>query len=143
MRQRGIRYSLCYLLGVLMLSVVVVGCTSAESSSWTSFTGASVEKSFPVPKEAKRTETALNNSKLDYVHYSLNGLQESDGVPEEYEDAIIQWGWAEETKESTGTTRVYKKDKITVQLTIHDNSFTVLVPKQQQKAIIQGLESSP
>ncbi|MBA9087593.1 uncharacterized lipoprotein YehR (DUF1307 family) [Fontibacillus solani] len=143
MRQRGIRYSLCFMLGVLMLSVVVTGCTTAESSSWTSFTGSSVEKSFPVPKEAKRTETALNNSKMDYMHYSLNGLHESEGVPEEYEKAITQWGWEEKTEESTGTTRVYKKDKLTVQLTIHDNSFTVLVPKQQSKAIIQGLESSP
>ncbi|MNH46737.1 hypothetical protein D3C79_1096480 [compost metagenome] len=77
------------------------------------------------------------------MHYSLNGLHESEGVPEEYEKAITQWGWEEKTEESTGTTRVYKKDKLTVQLTIHDNSFTVLVPKQQSKAIIQGLESSP
>lgn len=141
--KRGIRYSLYLMTGLLML-MIIAGCTSAESSpSWESFTGSSVEKSFPIPKEAKRTETALNNSKLDYVHYSLKGLQESNGVPEEYTNAITLWGWTEETAESTGTTTVYKKDKLTVQLTIHDNSFTVLVPKQKEKAIIQGLESSP
>lgn len=141
--KRRVRYPLYLMTGLLML-ILIAGCTPTESSSsWESFTGSSVEKSFPIPKEAKRTETALNNSKLDYVHYSLKGLMESDGVPEEYANAITQWGWTEETAESTGTTRVYKKDKLTVQLTIHDNTFTVLVPKQVEKAIIQGLESSP
>lgn len=122
-----------------MMFFVIVGCAASEPS-WTTFMGSAVEKSFPIPKEAKRTETTMNNSKMDYVHYSLKGLRESSSVPEAYQKAITEWGWTEKTEESTGTTRVYSKDKLIVQLTIHDNSFTVLVPKNEDKAIIQGLE---
>lgn len=52
-------------------------------------------------------------------------------------------GMEREKEESTGTTRVYEKGKQIVQLTIHDDSFTVLVPKKEEKTVIQGLESSP
>lgn len=140
MRLRGIRSSLCFMGVVLMMIFVIAGCAASEPS-WTTFVGSAVEKSFPIPKEAKRTETAMNNSKMDYVHYSLSGLRESNGVPDAFQKAITEWGWTENTEESTGTTLVYKKDKLVVQLTIHDNSFTVLVPKMEEKAIIQGLES--
>ncbi|WP_410772379.1 hypothetical protein [Fontibacillus sp. BL9] len=140
MRPRGIGYSLCFMGVVFMMLFVIVGCAASEPS-WTTFVGSAVEKSFPVPKEAKRTETAMNNSKLDYVHYSLSGLRESDSVPEAYQKAITEWGWTEKVEESAGTTRVYNKDKLVVLLTIHDNAFTVLVPKMDEKAVIQGLES--
>lgn len=125
-----------------MMLFVIAGCASSEPS-WTNFVGAAVEKSFPVPKEASQTETALNNSKLDYVHYSLTGLKESSDVPEAYQKVIAEWGWKEKEEESTGTTRVYEKGKLVVQLTLHDDSFTVLVPKKEEKTVIQGLESSP
>ncbi|MEF2968776.1 hypothetical protein V3851_23520 [Paenibacillus sp. M1] len=140
MRQRGIRHSLCFMGVVFMVLTIIAGCADSEPT-WTTFVGSAVEKSFPIPKEAERTETAMNNSKMDYVHYSLSGLSESEGVPEAYQKAITEWGWTEKTEESKGTTRVYKKDKLIVQLTIHDNAFTVLVPKIEQKAVIQGLES--
>ncbi|MGG6312027.1 hypothetical protein [Paenibacillus macerans] len=142
MRRRGVGYSLCFMWGVLMMIFVIAGCASSEPS-WTDYVGASVEKSFPVPKEASQTETALNNSKLDYVHYSLNGLQDDEDVPEAYQKVIEEWGWKEKKEESTGTTRVYEKGKLIVQLTLHDDSFTVLVPKKEEKTVIQGLESSP
>ncbi|WP_082691249.1 hypothetical protein [Paenibacillus rubinfantis] len=142
MRRRGLRISLCFMWGVLMMMVVIAGCASSEPS-WTDFVGSAVEKNFPVPKEANQTETALNNSKMDYVHYKLTGLQESSEIPEAYEKVIAEWGWKEKTEESTGTTRVYEKGKQIVQLTLHDNSFTVLVPKKEEKMVIQGLESSP
>lgn len=140
MRLKGIMRSLCFMGGFLMTLLIITGCTASEPS-WTTFVGSSVEKSFPVPKEAKRTETATNNTKVDYVHYSMTGLHEEDPVPEPYLKAITEWGWTEKTQESTGTTRVYTKDKLVVQLTIHKNAFTVLVPKMQEKTIIQGLES--
>ncbi|RCX14867.1 hypothetical protein DFP94_1164 [Fontibacillus phaseoli] len=140
MRQRGIGHSLCFMGVVFMMLFIIVGCAASEPS-WTTFVGSAVEKSFPVPKEAKRTETAMNNSKMDYVHYSLSGLRESDSVPEAYQKAITEWGWTEKKEESAGTTRVFNKDKLVVLLTIHDNAFTVLVPKMEEKAVIQGLES--
>ncbi|WP_044482632.1 hypothetical protein [Paenibacillus antibioticophila] len=141
MQLRGIRYSLCFMSGVLMMLLIITGCTDSEPS-WTTFVGSAVEKSFPVPKEAKRTETATNNTKVDYVHYSMPGLREDDPVPEPYVKAITEWGWKENTKESTGTTLVFTKDKLVVQLTMHKNAFTVLVPKMQEKTIIKGLESN-
>lgn len=140
MRQRGIRHSLCFMGGVLLMLFIIAGCGTSEPT-WSTFVGSAVEKSFPVPKEAKRTETAMNNSKMDYVHYSLSGLKESNSVPEAYEKAIKEWGWTEQKEESAGTTRVYHKDRLVVQLTIHDNAFTVLVPKMEGKSVIQGLES--
>lgn len=140
MRQRGIGYSLCFMGVVLMMIFVIAGCAASEPS-WTTFVGSAVEKSFPIPKEAKKTETAMNNTKMDYIHYSLSGLRESSGVPEAYQKAITEWGWTENMEESKGTTRVYQKDKLVVQLTIHDNAFTVLVPKLDDKAVIQGIES--
>ncbi|MBM6998168.1 hypothetical protein IM700_021080 [Paenibacillus sp. DXFW5] len=142
MRRRGIRISLCFMWGVLMMIVVIAGCASSEPS-WTDFVGSTVEKNFPVPKEANQTETALNNSKMDYVHYKLTGLKESNEIPEAYQKVIAEWGWKEKKEESTGTTRVYEKGKQIVQLTLHDDSFTVLVPKKEEKTVIQGLESSP
>lgn len=140
MWQRGIRSSLCFMSGVLIMLLLITGCTDSEPS-WTTFVGSAVEKSFPVPKEAKRTETAMNNTKVDYVHYSMTGLREDDPVPEPYLKAITEWGWTENTQESTGTTRVYTKDKLVVQLTLNKDSFTVLVPKMQDKTTIKGLES--
>ncbi|MGZ7445738.1 hypothetical protein [Paenibacillus sp. TH7-28] len=142
MRRKGVGYSLCFMWGVLMMMFVIAGCASSEPS-WTNYVGAAVEKSFPVPKEASQTDNALNNSKMDYIHYSMKGLSESGGVPEAYEKVIEAWGWTEKKEESTGSTRVYEKGKKIVQLTIHDDSFTVLVPKLEDKAVIQGLESSP
>ncbi|WP_059048771.1 hypothetical protein [Paenibacillus senegalimassiliensis] len=142
MQRRGIQHSLYLMLGVLMMVFVIAGCTSSEPG-WTDFVGAAVDKSFPVPKEAKQSETVLNNSKMDYVHYSLTGLHESKDVPEAYEQVIAEWGWKELKEESTGTTWVYEKGKQIVQLTIHENSFTVLIPKPERKMVIQGLESSP
>ncbi|WP_307402195.1 hypothetical protein [Paenibacillus anaericanus] len=125
-----------------MMTIIISGCTSSEPS-WSTFVGAAVEKSYPVPKEANRTDAVLNNSKMDYVHYSFPGLREDDGVPEPYEKAISEWGWVEKVEENTGTTTVYEKGKLIVQLTIHDDSFTVLVPKTDEKVVIQGIESSP
>lgn len=142
MRLRGKGYSLCFMGLVWMILLAITGCASS-TPSWTKFEGSAVEKSFPVPKEASITETALNNSRMDYVHYSLSGINESSSVPEEYQQAIHEWGWTEQEDQNSGTTRVYMKDKVIVQLTIHDNSFTVLVPKQEKKTVIQGLESSP
>lgn len=142
MWQKRVRYSF-YVLGMILMILVIAGCGSSNSnfSSWTTFVGASVEKSFPVPKEADRIETAPNNSKMDYVHYSLSGLQEDSGVPPAYRKIIKEWGWKEKVEEGKGTTTVYEKDKLTVQLTIHNNSFTVLVPKKESKAVVQGLDS--
>jgi len=139
MWQKRVRYSF-YLLGTILMLFVVTGCGSSEPS-WTTFVGASVEKSFPVPKEANRVETAPNNSKMDYAHYSLSGLNEDSGVPEAYQKIIKEWGWTEKAEESKGTTTVYEKDKLTVQLTIYNNSFTVLVPKRESRAVVQGLDS--
>ncbi|MNJ33471.1 hypothetical protein [Paenibacillus fonticola] len=142
MRQRGRAYSLCFMGVVWMVLLVITGCASS-TPSWTNFEGSAVEKSFPVPKEASITETALNNSRMDYVHYSLTGIEQSSSVPEKYQQVIHEWGWTEQEDQNSGTTRVYQKDKLVVQLTIHDDSFTVLVPKQDKKTVIQGLESSP
>ena len=143
MWRRG-RFSLSFIAVVLMMiAIFISGCTSSSKLSWTTFVGAAVEKNFPVPKEANRTDSVLNNSKMDYVHYSLSGLREDDGVPEPYKKAITEWGWIEKVDENTGTTRVYEKGKLIVQLTIHDDSFTVLVPKNDGKVVIQGMESSP
>ncbi|WP_068778591.1 MULTISPECIES: hypothetical protein [unclassified Paenibacillus] len=139
MWQKKARYSF-YLLGTILMLFVITGCGSSEPS-WTTFVGASVEKSFPVPKEANRVETAPNNSKMDYAHYSLSGLNEDKGVPEAYQKIIKEWGWMEKAEESKGTTTVYEKDKLTVQLTIYNNSFTVLVPKRESRAVVQGLDS--
>lgn len=139
MWQKRVRYSF-YLLGTILILFVIAGCGSSEPS-WTTFVGASVEKSFPVPKEANRVETAPNNSKMDYAHYSLSGLNEDSGVPEAYQKIIKEWGWTEKAEESKGTTTVYEKDKLTVQLTIYNNSFTVLVPKKESRAVVQGLDS--
>ncbi|MEK4508022.1 hypothetical protein [Paenibacillus sp. FSL K6-2524] len=141
MWRRG-KSSLYFIGVVLMMTIIISGCTSSEPS-WSTFVGAAVEKSYPVPKEANRTDAVLNNSKMDYVHYSFPGLREDDGVPEPYEKAISEWGWVERVEENTGTTTVYEKGKLIVQLTIHDDSFTVLVPKTDEKVVIQGIESSP
>jgi len=124
---------LCIAVGLL------AGCGTKEPS-WQSFEGALNEKSFPVPKEANSPDRTTTNAAMDYVRYSLQGLKEEDSIPDPYLDEIEAWGWIEQKKEEIGSSRVFQKDGLNVHVTVHDDYFIVMVPKEK-KASIKGLES--
>lgn len=140
MQQRTRVHSLCLMLGAILLLMFIMGCNSSEPS-WKSFEGSAVEKDFPVPKDATKTEAAINNSKVNYVRYSVKGLTESSRIPEVYQQVIESWGWKEDIEDNTDTMYVFTKNDKVVQLTVHKDTFTVLVPKELSRGIIHGLES--
>ncbi|EHS59972.1 MULTISPECIES: hypothetical protein [Paenibacillus] len=113
---------------------ILTGCVE-EEPSWTSFEGAANEKTFPVPKEASKTDRASSNSDMDYVRYALPALKESDSLPAPYLEEIAAWGWTEEPNLSTSNQKVFQKNKHMVHLSVHDGSFTVLVPKDGKTAV--------
>ncbi|WP_422658990.1 hypothetical protein ACK8P5_00080 [Paenibacillus sp. EC2-1] len=117
------------------------GCGASAQPSWESFDGAANVKSFPIPKEANKTEQTKGNSDLDYVRYALPGLKESESLPEPYINVIESWGWKEKKEEQKGSSLVFEKGKSIVHLTVHDDFLIITVPAPLKKEAIQGLES--
>ncbi|HEY2492316.1 MAG TPA: hypothetical protein VGI33_05345 [Paenibacillus sp.] len=128
-------------LVLLCMSIMVLtGCNSSEIS-WDSFEGAANEKNFPVPKVASKTDRPTGNSELNYVRYSLPGLKEEDSIPDVYLQAIKSWGWQEKEDEQSDASRVFNKDNRVVQVTIHDDFFMIMVPKNADKSVIRSLDN--
>lgn len=127
------------LLIVCIVGVMLVGCGTKEPS-WDSFEGALNEKSFPVPKEATSPDRTTANVAMDYVRYSLPGLREKDGVPEPYLETIKAWGWEELKEDESENSRVFKNEGLIVHLTMHNDYFIVMIPKEN-KVSIKGLKS--
>lgn len=127
------------LLIVCIVGVTLVGCGTKEPS-WDSFEGALNEKSFPVPKEATSPDRTTTNVAMDYVRYSLPGVKEKEGVPEPYLETIKAWGWEELKEDESENSRVFKKEGLIVHLTVHNDYFIVMIPKES-KVSIKGLKS--
>ncbi|MEK3732793.1 MULTISPECIES: hypothetical protein [Paenibacillus] len=124
--------------GTILLTSSACG-THAEPS-WNSFNGAANVKSFPVPREANKTEQTSGNTELDYVRYALPGIKEGDDIPEPYLNEIESWGW-KQRKDDSGASLVFEKGNSIVHLTVHDGYLIIMVPSQTKKQAIQGLES--
>ncbi|MBR2563134.1 MAG: hypothetical protein IKE29_00750 [Paenibacillus sp.] len=120
---------------LLCLTVILVGCGEVSGSVWTSYEGAVNEKSFPVPKVANKSDQSDNNSDMDYVRYTVSGINESTSLPEVYLDEIKSWGWTEKeakpSSNSSGSLHVFSKDGHIVQLAVHNGSFTLMVPRNE------------
>ncbi|MGF7049670.1 hypothetical protein J2T13_004191 [Paenibacillus sp. DS2015] len=123
-----------------MIMMVLTGCNSSEIS-WDSYEGAANEKTFPVPNVASKTDRPTGNSELNYVRYSLPGLKEKEGIPDVYLQTINEWGWQENEDEQSDASRVFIKDNRVVQITIHDDFFMIMVPKNADKSVIRSLEN--
>lgn len=121
--------------------LVIAGCGSSEPPL-DDYVGAAVEKTFPVPAEAIHSESMLTNSEMRYIQYTFSGFHEKDKIPDQYQQTILDWGWVERESAKEGNTIVYEKDNQIVQVTVQDNGFTILVPKQDRNLVIQGIESS-
>ncbi|UQZ34206.1 hypothetical protein C2I18_12105 [Paenibacillus sp. PK3_47] len=124
---------------VCIVGVMLVGC-GTKAPSWDSFEGAMNEKSFPVPKEATSPDSTTTNVAMDYVRYSLPGLKEKNGVPEPYLEAIKAWGWEELKEDESENSRVFQKEGLIVHLTVHNDYFIVMIPKEN-KVSVKGLKS--
>lgn len=122
-----------------VVCLLLTGCMKSEPS-WTSFEGAANDKTFPVPKEANRTDRTSGNSKLDYVRYSMKGLKEDEHVPEAYLNKIKEWGWKEKTEEAEGSSHVFEKQNRVINLTIHKDYFTVTV-LTKGKATVESVDT--
>ncbi|GAB6927993.1 hypothetical protein JCM10914A_19760 [Paenibacillus sp. JCM 10914] len=140
LRRRNLHLAEIICAGTILL--VASGCGASSQPSWKSFDGAANVKSFPVPKEANKTEQTTGNSDLDYVRYALPGLKEDQSVPEVYLEEIESWGWTQKEIEDSGSSLVFEKGKNIVHLTVHDDFLIITVPAQFKKQMIQGLESN-
>ncbi|MBO2945917.1 hypothetical protein JJQ72_18215 [Paenibacillus sp. F411] len=116
------------------------GCSISDKPTWESFDGAANVKSFPVPKEANRTEQAKGTGELDYVRYVLPGLKEDESLPEPYLEEIKSWGWQEKEDQEGTSPIIFEKGKNIVHLTVHDDSLIITIPAPVKKEL-QGLES--
>lgn len=131
-----------------MIKIFILACVTAllmascgtKAPTWDTFEGALNEKSFPVPHEANSPDQTTTNVAMDYVRYSLPGLKEKDGIPEEYLEAIKAWGWTLLEEEDSDSSGVFQKDGLTVHLTVHDDYFVVMIPKEK-KTMIKGLKT--
>ncbi|ANA80196.1 hypothetical protein PVOR_02181 [Paenibacillus vortex V453] len=140
LRKNSLRVAEIICAGTILL--IGSGCGASTEPSWKSFDGAANVKSFPVPKEANKTEQTTGNSDLDYVRYALPGLKEDDSIPEAYLDEIVSWGWKQKETEDNGSSLVFEKGKNIVHLSVHDDFLIITVPAQFKKQVIQGLESN-
>ncbi|RAR40697.1 hypothetical protein [Paenibacillus sp. MDMC362] len=129
---------------ICAVTIVLIGsgCGASTKPSWETFDGAANVKSFPVPKEANKTEQTTGNSDLDYVRYALPGLKGDDSIPEAYLEEIESWGWKQKEVEDNGSSLVFEKGKSIVHLSVHDDFLIITVPTQLKKQAIQGLESN-
>lgn len=127
---------------LIILCIITLLLTSCgtKAPSWDTFEGALNEKSFPVPHEASSPDQTTTNVAMDYVRYTLPGLKEKEGIPDPYKEAIKAWGWKEKEDEKVGSSSVFQKDELIVHLTIHDDYFIVMIPKEK-KALIKGLKT--
>ncbi|AIQ33206.1 MULTISPECIES: hypothetical protein [Paenibacillus] len=122
-----------------ILTLILASCGTKEPT-WDTFEGALNEKSFPVPHEANSPDQTTTNVAMDYVRYSLPGLKEKNGIPDPYMEAIKAWGWTEEEDDDSDSSGVFLKDGLTVHLTVHDDYFVVMIPKEK-KTSIKGLKT--
>lgn len=140
LRRKGLHIAEIICAGTILL--IGSGCGATAEPSWKSFDGAANVKSFPVPKEANKTEQTTGNSDLDYVRYALPGLKEDESIPEPYLKEIESWGWTQKEVEENGSSLVFEKGKNIVHLTVHDGYLIITVPTQMKKQVIQGLEGN-
>lgn len=124
-----------------IVGVMLAGCGTKEPA-WETFNGALNEEDFLVPKEASSPDRTTTNVAMDYVRYSLPGLKEKKGVPEPYLAAIKAWGWEEQEQKAddSGSSRVFQKEGLIVHLTVHDDYFIVMIPKEK-KVTTKGLKN--
>lgn len=129
---------------ICAVTIVLIGsgCGASTKPSWETFDGAANVKSFPVPKEANKTEQTTGISDLDYVRYALPGLKGDDSIPEAYLEEIESWGWKQKEVEDNGSSLIFEKGKSIVHLSVHDDFLIITVPAQLKKQAIQGLESN-
>lgn len=131
MKRKVVCFAFCLFCSSLLL---LTGCTSEEPSSWAVYDGATVEESFPVPKEASKTDVTANNTKMSYVRYSVPGLDNLDQIPEAYLETIKAWGWTEQTDlenlEEPNPIFIFSKGGTTVHLSLEGHYLTVLVPRE-------------
>lgn len=140
LRERGLQVAGLICAGTILL--IGSGCGLSTEPTWKSFDGAANVKSFPVPKEANKTEQTTGNIDLDYVRYALPGLKEDESIPEVYLEEIESWGWEQKETDDNGSSLVFEKGKNIVHLTVHDDFLIITVPTQLKKQVIQGLESN-
>lgn len=126
----------------LCMAVLLLAGCGAKEPAWDTFEGALNEKSFPVPQEADSPDRTTTNVAMDYVRYTLPGLKETQGIPEPYLEAIQAWGWKEQEQkeDDKGASRIFQKEKQIVHLTVHNDYFIIMVPKEK-KVSIKGLET--
>ncbi|CAM3092392.1 hypothetical protein PASE110613_16370 [Paenibacillus sediminis] len=129
----------CFIL--IMLLIFLAGCSQHETS-WTSFEGSAIDKGFPVPKEANKTDHTSNNPKMDYVRYSLNGLKEMNGIPDAYLKEIQTWGWTEHESERMGNMRAFQKGTQMIHIAVYDNYFTLMIVKEDENPAVKGISKS-
>lgn len=137
------RHRVFNIILVSILLGILAGCSSSNIS-WTHYQGAFIESSFPIPEEAKDMDTVINNSKMNYVRYQLQGIEAST-LPETYLQEIKSWGWKQQqtslNKDSANF--VFVQGNRVLQLVLQKDSLTVIVPDENSRAPIAEATINP
>ncbi|WDH80487.1 hypothetical protein PUW24_20510 [Paenibacillus urinalis] len=84
-----------------------------------------IQKGFPVPSNALKTESGSYNADLLVERYELEGLKFENSIPEEYVNEIVKQGWKEIKEEQMGGMRVFSKDGEKVNIVTQNGFFQI------------------
>lgn len=95
---------------------------------WVSFYYQKNENGIPIPNKAILKEKIVSTERVMYI-YKFDGLQQTDGFPENYKIRLKISGWNYSGIESEGALFVFKKnDGSTLYISIYNDEFSLSMP---------------
>lgn len=96
----------------------------------TAYKPSTIESTFPVPKDSVKTDKKSKKSQMPYVRYDYTGLDQM-GKRQSYFAHLRKLGWKELKNEQLGRMHVFSNNGKQIHMTIHQDYFTIFIPKTQ------------
>ncbi|WP_163853379.1 hypothetical protein [Paenibacillus elgii] len=110
---------------VFMSFVLIIGFLCFY---WVYFCYQKNEDAIPIPNKAILKEKTVSTERVMYI-YRLNGLQQTDGFPENYKIRLKLSGWNYSGIESEGAQFVFKKNGgKKLYISIYNDEFSLSMP---------------
>ncbi|WP_202078294.1 hypothetical protein [Caldalkalibacillus salinus] len=109
---------------IFFSSILLVACTNSPPQM-EGYMESEVIADFPIPEEAVTNDSSSNNPNLIYVGYDYEKVSATEGIPQDYQDAITEWGWTENEAERMGAFRVFEKGTRSVGFSFHEGWFAL------------------
>jgi hypothetical protein len=122
---------------LLLFASLTSGCaqqvaapTVLSSKSYAeSYKPSTLDASFPVPREASISNKKAKDPHQPYVRYQYTGLTKIK-KQRIYFSHLQQVGWQERKNEQLGGMYVFQKGEKKIHMTIHDQFFTLFIPRR-------------